>query len=151
LAAQQGFEMVDLEGRDIPREVIEKITPQMATSYKIVPVEWDAKSKTLKVAVSSPDNFRAADDLRGFLGVNVVATLGDADQINKILAKEYGAKTESLETLMTEITSDDSIKALEGRGESIDLETLKELSESNPVKRLLNMVLMQAIKDKASD
>ncbi len=31
------------------------------------------------------------------------------------------------------------------------METLKDLAESNPVKRLLNMVLLQAIKDKASD
>src|SRR5438105_7382843 len=52
---------------------------------------------------------------------------------------------------MTEIASDENIAALAGRGESIDLETLKDLAESNPVKRLLNMVLLQAIKDKASD
>ena len=151
LAAQQGFEIYDLEGREIPKDVIDRITPQMATSYKVIPVEWDAKTKTLKVAVSSSDNFRAVDDLRTFLGVNVVATIGDADQINKVLAKHYGAKQESLGELMTEIASDDTIKALEGRGESIDLETLKEMAESNPVKRLLNMVLLQAIKDKASD
>ncbi len=151
LAAQSGLEIYDLEGRDIPKDVIDKITPQMAVSYKVIPVEFDAKSKTLKVAVSSPENFRAVDDLRTFLGMNVVATIADVDQINKVLAKHYGAKQESLGDLMAEISSDDTIKALEGRSESIDLETLKDLAESNPVKRLLNMVLLQAIKDKASD
>ncbi len=39
----------------------------------------------------------------------------------------------------------------DGRNQSIDLDELKELSESNPVKKLLNLVLMQAIRDKASD
>jgi len=39
----------------------------------------------------------------------------------------------------------------EGRNQSIDLDELKELSESNPVKKLLNLVLLQAIRDKASD
>jgi type IV pilus assembly protein PilB len=151
LAAQQGLETYDLEGREIPLNVIEKVTPQMATSYKVVPVEFNATTKTLKVAVASAENSRVVDDLRSFLGCNVVATIADADQINKILAKHYGAKQESLGDLMSEISSDDSIKALEGRGESIDLETLKEMAESNPVKRLLNMVLLQAIKDKASD
>ena len=151
LAAQQGYEVYDMEGREPSAEAIGKITPQMATSNRVVPVEWDAKTKTLKLAVASPDNFRAVDEMRQFLGVNVVATLGDPDQVNKILSKFYGAKQESLGDLMTEISSDDSIKALEGRSESIDLETLKDLAESNPVKRLLNMVLLQAIKDKASD
>ena len=40
---------------------------------------------------------------------------------------------------------------MKDRGESIDLETLVQAAESNKVKRLLNLVLMQAIKDKASD
>ena len=151
LAAQQGLEIYELEGRDIPQDVIDKITAQMATSYKVVPVEFNQATKTLKVAVASAENTRVVDDLRSFLGYNVTATIADADQINRILAKHYGAKQESLGDLMSEISSDDSIKALEGRGESIDLETLKDLAESNPVKRLLNMVLLQAIKDKASD
>jgi len=40
---------------------------------------------------------------------------------------------------------------LENRGESIDLETIKEAAESNPVKRLVNMVLLEAIRNRASD
>jgi type IV pilus assembly protein PilB len=151
LAAQQGMEVYDLEGRDLPADVVEKITPQMATSYKVVPVEFNAQTKTLKVAVASVENSRVVDDLRSFLGLNIIVNIADPDQINRILAKHYGAKQESINDLMTEIATDDSIKALEGRGESIDLETLKDLAESNPVKRLLNMVLLQAIKDKASD
>ena len=83
--------------------------------------------------------------------MNVTAAIADPDLVNKLLTKHYDAKQESLMSLMNEITSDSSIQALESRGESIDLETLKDLAESNPVKRLLNMVLLQAIKDKASD
>ena len=152
LAAQQGLEMYDLTDREIPKDVIDKVPQQMATSYKLVPVEFDPRNGgTLKVVIASPENFRAVDDLRTFLNMNVVAAMADTDAINKLLAKYYDAKQDSLMTLMNEITSDTSIKALESRGESIDLESLKDLAESNPVKRLLNMVLLQAIKDKASD
>ncbi len=152
LAAQQGLEMYDLTDKEIPKDIIEKVPQQMATSYKLVPVEFDPRNGgTLKVVIASPENFRAVDDLRTFLNMNVVAAMADGDAINKLLAKYYDAKQDSLMTLMNEITSDTSIKALESRGESIDLETLKDLAESNPVKRLLNMVLLQAIKDKASD
>ena len=152
LAAQQGLEMYDLTDKEIPKDIIDKVPQQMATSYKLVPVEFDPRNGgTLKVVIASPENFRAVDDLRTFLNMNVVAAMADGDAINKLLAKYYDAKQDSLMTLMNEITSDSSIKALESRGESIDLETLKDLAESNPVKRLLNMVLLQAIKDKASD
>src|SRR4051812_41639876 len=48
LAAQQGFEVYELEGKEIPKDVIDKVPAQMAISYKAVPVEFDAKSKTLK-------------------------------------------------------------------------------------------------------
>ncbi|MCL2641044.1 MAG: type II secretion system ATPase GspE [Phycisphaerales bacterium] len=154
LAAQMGYEMYDLAGRSIPKNVLEKVSAQMATSYRVVPVEYDAKAGqggTLKVVLASPENFRAVDDLRTFLGMNVVAAIADPDDVNKFLARHYDARQETLSSLLSEITSDENLRALEGRGESIDLETLKDLAESNPVKRLLNMVLLQAIKEKASD
>jgi type IV pilus assembly protein PilB len=151
LAAQKGLEMYDIS-KDIAAEVVAKMNAQMATSLNAVPVEWDAKTNTLKIAISSPENFRAVDEMRMFLpGSKIVAVVADVDQINNVLAKHYGKKQESVMDLMSEIASDDTIKQLENRGESIDLETLKDLAESNPVKRLLNMVLLQAIKDKASD
>ncbi len=66
--------------RDIPKDVIDRVPAQMATSYKIVPVEFDPKNGgTLKVVVSSPENIRAVDDLRTFLGINVVAAIADPD------------------------------------------------------------------------
>jgi type IV pilus assembly protein PilB len=154
LAAQAGYEMYDLDARgEIPKDVIAKVPAQMAVSYKVVPVEFDPKNGgTLKVVLASTDNFRAVDDLRTYLGgVNVIAAVADADGISRLLAKHYDAKQESIGEMMSEIASDTTIKALEGRSESIDVETLKDLAESNPVKRLLNMVLLQAIKDKASD
>jgi type IV pilus assembly protein PilB len=153
LAAQMGYEMYELAGREIPKNVLEKISAQMATSYRVIPVEFDPKNGgTLKVVMGSPENFRAVDDLRTFLApVNIVAAVADPDEVSKFLAKHYDARQETLSGLLSEITSDESLKALESRGESIDLETLKDLAESNPVKRLLNMVLLQAIKEKASD
>jgi len=43
------------------------------------------------------------------------------------------------------------LRSLRAEAKSIDLDELKELSESNPIKKLLNLVLLQAIRDKASD
>ncbi len=151
LAAQMGFEMYELDGKDIPPNVIDKVPAQMATSYKVIPVEYDEKTKSLKVALASPDNFRAVDDLRTLVGAKIVPVIADPDAINRMLQKYYDVKKESISSLLGELGTDETLKALEGRGESIDLETLKEAADSTPVKRLLNTVLLQAIKEKASD
>jgi type IV pilus assembly protein PilB len=53
--------------------------------------------------------------------------------------------------MINEIAGDEQLATLENRGESIDLETIKGLADSNPVKRLVNMVLLEAIRNRASD
>ncbi len=151
LAAQRGFEVVDLTSRDIPPEVIKLIPAQMASVYRVVPTGYDAKTNTLTIALDSPDNFRVVDDLQTLMGFKVVTCIADPDSLAKLKARYYDSKQESLADLMSEVGSDATLKELENRGDSIDLETLKDLAESNPVKRLLNTVLMQAIKERASD
>ncbi len=151
LAAQMGHEYVDLTGRDIPDTVISLVPAQMATSYRVLPLEYSATTKTLKVAVGSPENLRGTEDLKTLMSFNIVAVLTDPKVLNTLLHKYYDMRQESFADLMGAITNDANLKALEGRGESIDLDTLKDLAESNPVKRLLNMVLLQAIQHRASD
>ena len=58
---------------------------------------------------------------------------------------------ESIAELINDIAGNEQLAALENRGESIDMETIREMSESSPIKRLVNMVLLQAIRDRASD
>ncbi len=151
LAAQRGFEVIDLESREFPPDLIARLPAQMASVYRVMPVAYDEASNTITIALDSPDNFRVVDDLQTLMGFKVVTCIADPDAMAKLLAKYYEAHQDSLADLMGEIGSDATLKALENRGESIDLETLKDLAESNPVKRLLNTVLMQAIKERASD
>src|SRR5207237_8129714 len=66
--------------------------------------------------------------------------------------KHYNAPSENLSERLSELSTEDSLKDLAKRsGESIDLDSLKEAADSNPVRKLINLVLLQAIKDKASD
>jgi type IV pilus assembly protein PilB len=151
LAYQAGMEVVDLGSIDIPEDVIKLIPPQMANAYKIVPISYNEETRTLVIAVASADNFRAVDDLRTLMGFNVVAKIADADSLTVAMAKYYGTEMESIGELINEMAGDESLASLENRGESIDLETIREAAESNPVKRLVNMVLLEAIRNRASD
>ena len=58
LAAQRGFEVVDIEGRDLPPDLVKQIPSQMASVYRVVPIAFEEKTKTLTIALDSPDNFR---------------------------------------------------------------------------------------------
>jgi type IV pilus assembly protein PilB len=85
------------------------------------------------------------------MGFNVTAKMTDRDALESALTKYYETQDEGITELIDEIQSDAFLAEFEGRNASIDLDELKELSESNPVKKLLNLVLLQAIRDKASD
>lgn len=154
LAAQRGMEYIHLDDLDISPEVISKVPAQTANTHHVIPIDYDAKNNQLTVALDSADNFRAADDLSSLLECKVKAMITDADVVEKALDKFYAEKKEDqddIDDLINQIQGDDFLAEFEGRNQSIDLDELKELSESNPVKKLLNLVLLQAIRDKASD
>ena len=151
LAAQRGEELVNLEGVKIPDEAIKAVPAQIATTNKVLPIEFDPATKRLTVVMASSENFRALDDLRQLMGYTVTAKIGDPEQIERLIARNYTAAAESMGEILSELNSDAALKDLEHRGESIDLETIKNAADSSPVKKLINLVLLQAIKDKASD
>ena len=152
LAAQRGMEYISIDGIDIATDVVEKVPAQMAKTYHIVPIEYNKEQNELTVVLDSPDNFRATDDLSTLMGFKVTAKITDPDALESALNKYYETQQdENINELIDEIQSDQFLAEFEGRNQSIDLDELKELSESNPVKKLLNLVLLQAIRDKASD
>lgn len=151
LAAQRGMEYVDIDGLNIPADVIDKVPAQMAKTYHIVPIEYDKAQNELTVALDSADNFRATDDLSTLMGFKVTGKITDPETLEAVLSKYYETQDENINELIDEIQSDRFLAEFEGRNQSIDLDELKELSESNPVKKLLNLVLLQAIRDKSSD
>ncbi len=152
LAAQVGMGTVDISGMDIPKEIIAQVSQQMATTYQIVPYEFDPEKNVLAIAMASPDNFRAVDDMQTLLGVKIKAAIAPEDDLKSAIIRYYPEDgSDSMAGLIDEISGDEDLAKYEGRDASIDLEDLKELAESNPVKKLLNLVLLQAIRDKASD
>ncbi|MEE9354127.1 MAG: hypothetical protein V3U75_00915, partial [Methylococcaceae bacterium] len=85
LAAQRGMEYVSLDGVDIPSDVVEKVPAQMAKTYHIVPIEYNREKNELTVALDSPDNFRATDDLSTLMGFKVTAKITDRDVLESAL------------------------------------------------------------------
>ncbi len=152
LAAQRGYELVSLDGIEITKEMVDAVPSQIATTQKVIPIAFDKTLKKLKVAMTTHENFRALDDLRTLMQYQVEAVLADPQEIDRLISKHYksGAGGELLD-IINDLRNDESLKTLQNRGESIDLDSIKDAADSNPVRKLINLVLLQAIKDKASD
>ncbi|MBE3133017.1 MAG: Flp pilus assembly complex ATPase component TadA, partial [Acidobacteria bacterium] len=146
LAVQAGMRRIFLDELEIPIEVIEKMDGITARSYNVIPVEFDGGRLT--VAMADPNNFRALDELHMLLGCEVLAAVADPASVVRSLDKYY-AHAESVEAVINEL--DSTAEWIAEHEESIDLEDIRTMSESQPVKKLLNLVLLQAIRDQASD
>ena len=152
LAGQAGIERISLKDREITEEAIAAIPPNTAVTYQIVPVKYDAASKAIAVAIKSPDNFAAVDDLRNLLGFRKVKTvLAPPEEIDAIIAEHYASKGSGFGEIYAEAGKSAAIASLEGRGDSLDMETLAAAAGDNAIVQLVQEALLIAIRDKASD
>jgi len=151
-AAQCGMGLVELGKLDIAAEIVATMGAQMARTCQVMPFDLNQERNELSVALKDPDNFRATDDLKTLLGFNIKAFLCTPKELETALDRYYPeGEQESITNIIGELSEDEDLAKFQGRGDSIDLADIKEMIESNPVKKLLNLVLLQAIKDKASD
>ncbi|MEE2908566.1 MAG: ATPase, T2SS/T4P/T4SS family [Planctomycetota bacterium] len=151
VAGQAGMEMIELDTDSIDDSLIEQLPAETAKTYQIIPVSFNKGSRTLTIAMKSPDNYRAVDDVRLLMGFNVEAVIADPKAIDAALDKLYASGGSSMLDMMSQLEDSETLAALEGRGDSVDLEQVAMAADDNKVIRLLNLVLLQAIKDKASD
>jgi len=153
LAEQMGLQMVKLSEVVIPPDVLAYVTEPMAQLYRIVPVSF--KDNTLTIAMCDPQKLSIIDELRSFLGYDVRSVVTTESEVLNTLERYYAAGGESVETLIADMETDaelaEAAKSLEGMEGPLDLTSVEALADSAPVRKLLNMVLLLAIKDHSSD
>lgn len=146
LAEQWGMPVINLAETNIPPQVLEIVPETMAEIYKIMPVSM--RDDTLTVAMADPQNVAALDDLRNFLGHEVRGAVSSLADVEEAIAKYYADRDESIEDVIDEMRDDEDENSGPG---GYDLASDEELSDAAPIKKLLNMVILLAIKDQASD
>ncbi len=152
LGEQLGMKVIRLADVTIPAELTEMVNESMATAYKIIPVSQNKKDKSVTVAMAEPQNPSTLDSLRMFLGVEVKGAVAAESDVMAKIEQLYAGHHESIQDVVKQIEQDKGLQKMAGRNENtIDLEAIEEMAEAAPVRKLLNMVLLLAIKDKASD
>jgi len=152
LAEQFGMKMVYLAELQIPAQVLDTVTEAMAQLYKVIPIALDGN--TLTIATCDPQKLSIQDELRTFLGLEIRTMVATERDVQKALDRFYSAGSESVESIVADMDADKELaaaaNAIAGDG-PVDLTSVEALADSAPVRKLLNMVLLMAIKDKASD
>jgi type IV pilus assembly protein PilB len=153
LAEQWGTTFVTLYDRHIPPEVARLLSEPMAQLYRVIPLALDGNRLT--IASAEPQKIQIADELRTFLGYDIHVCVATEPEITKVIEKVYSSESESVESLVEDLEKDDELAAAAaaaaGRDGPTDLTSVEALAESAPVRKLLNMVLLLAIRDGASD
>ncbi|MFM8274752.1 MAG: GspE/PulE family protein, partial [Gemmata sp.] len=147
-----GMRIANLEDMKPTPAAVKLVMKNIAELYKLVPITYE--SDTLTVAMSDPNNMQSVEDLKSMLGIKQVqAILGPPKQVQALLTRAYSnEKEETISSVYAQIEADESIGAnTVGRANSIDISGEAELQAAAPVRKLINMVLLMAIRDHASD
>ncbi|MGL4550701.1 MAG: ATPase, T2SS/T4P/T4SS family [Gemmataceae bacterium] len=149
LAEQNGLKQVNLsEVKPSPESLI-MVPETMASVYKVIPIS--IKDRVLTVAIGDPNNLGAMDDLRNLLNVTeVIPMLAPQEAIDEALGKIYKGKEESILDVITEMEGNPKLGGRKAET-SIDLAELSEMADAAPVRKLINMVFLLGIRDKAAD
>jgi type IV pilus assembly protein PilB len=133
----------------VPEEIQRLVPKDMARTYKVAPV---AKlGNKLFVAMADPLNVLALDDLRQRTKLEVVPMITTERSVAEALSG-VGTSGASMEQVLRSAASHaDSIEEVKEKQEEIDLDKLAVESEDAPVVKIVNLILVQALKEKASD
>ncbi len=139
LATQIGLRFVDLSEFAVDGSAVGRVPGPVCRRHSAIPIGFE--DGRLLVAMADPANVFAVDDIRSLTGMDVkpvVATRGD---VAAAIDRYYRADSDL----------DDLTSALDAQDEEDDLSKVKEIVEDAPIVKYVNLLITQAIQDRASD
>ncbi len=140
---------ITLPKMHVPSEIAELIPKEMAQMYKMVPIA--RVGKKLYVAMADPLNVLAMDELRRDRpNMEIIPLITTEKAVGDFLNASSSQVKEGIDEILRDVDLSD-IEIAKDKQEEINLDKLVESSEEAPVIKLVNLMLVQAIKDRASD
>jgi len=137
-----------IDEHTLDNELVSKVPINYAKRNRLLPIAGDAKSVT--VAIADPSNYEAIDDLHVLFGKSIQPVVAPAEVITEAINRAYDqASATSAEDLMIDLEEEElDLVANELASEPRDL---LEADDAAPIIKLVNGLLSQAVKDRASD
>ena len=146
LSKQYGVPTVNLSDFEIDPAVTKTIQPEVVQKYQLVPI--NRAGSTLIVAVTDPSNLFAIEDIKFMTGYNVEMVVASESDIKSAIDKYYD-QSASLADVMGDMDLEDM--EIVDIDEEVDISSVERATEDAPVVRMVNAILQDAIKKKASD
>jgi len=146
LALQQGATRVELsKTKIIDPEVVRIIPEQLARRFFLIPIARD--DRTLTVAMADPIDIVAIDTIKINTGYEVKPVLSFKKEVLEAIDKHYGEFVDIGKSIQDIV----DVEAQQPEAEKFDTEPLKVEAEDAPVVRFVNLLLLQAVGERASD
>ncbi|HVG60047.1 MAG TPA: type IV-A pilus assembly ATPase PilB [Hyalangium sp.] len=146
LSKQYGVPAINLKDFDIDPEIIKLVPKEVAEKHLVIPVNRAGPS--LIVAMCDPSNIYAVDDLKFLTGYNIESVVASEISIREAIERYYAEKGPSLDAIVGEM--DDADIEVD-KQEDENIEEMAKAADDAPVVKLVNLILMDAIKKGASD
>jgi len=142
---------INLVKLSIPEEIMSIIPRDMARANKLVPIA--RLNGKLFVAMSDPTNVLAVDDLKRRTQLEIVPMIATEKSVSDALAGVHGGAnmSQALKQAAEEAAQSADVEVQSSKREEIDLDRLATDSEDAPVIKIVNLILAQAVREKASD
>ncbi len=143
LSLQFGIRFLDLLRVDIQQEALRLVPAEYCREQVLIPVESDGRS--LLVAMADPGNMRLVEDLRSMTGLEIRTAVGIPEEIRRAINMRYRVSSEIEREVGRAFPAQPAVQAAPER-EALDL----QLSQA-PIVRTADLLLAQAVRDRASD
>ncbi len=138
---------VNLSRLTIPQDVIALLPADIAAKYQVVP--FGLMGNTLNIAMADPGNLFVIDDLRFLTRRNIAVHVATESVIKKMLGR-HSENEERLDDVLGLLKEDSDVSVVEAAND-LDLNFLEGAAEQAPVVKLVNYILLDAIRKQASD
>src|SRR5689334_12793788 len=147
LSKQYGVPAISLTDFDVDADVIKLVPRSIAEKHQVVPVNRAGSS--LIIAMSDPSNIFAIDEIKFQTGYNVEPVVASEPSIREAIERYYAEKGQSLDEIVGGMEGDGDVEVAREEQENID--DIAKAADDAPVVKLVNLILLDAIKKGASD
>jgi type IV pilus assembly protein PilB len=142
---------VNLTKVRIPEEIMALVPREMAKTNKLVPIA--RLNGKLFVAMADPTNVLAVDDLKRRVQLEIIPMIATEKAVAEVLSGIHGTgnMSQALKKVAAAAVQESDVEVQTAQREEIDLDRLTSDSEDAPVIKMVNLILAQAVKEKASD
>ncbi|HJL40238.1 MAG TPA: type IV-A pilus assembly ATPase PilB [Myxococcales bacterium LLY-WYZ-16_1] len=151
LSKQYGVPSINLSEFEIDPDVIKLVPREVAEKHQVIPVNRAGAS--LIVAMADPSNIFAIDDLKFLTGYNIEVVVASDGAIRETIDRYYAQEEQASELNYDEVMAEFDEDEIEvgGDDEQLNVVDLERSAEDAPVVKLVNLILIDAIKKGASD